>query len=133
MYTSMAEDVQTIAHDLGLGSEIRFSRLAVTPAQITEFSLSTAPPETHGPAIVHRRDGPVRSESPDVLADIVRAAIEYRSDAAAYATVRHEEEEARKTLGASLRPLLLGSTSNPIVPGRAIAAMLAAQNFGGPD
>ena len=106
LYTSMAEDVQTIAHDLGLGSEIRFSRLAVTPAQITEFSLSTAPPKPTDQRSFTGETVQCEAISPDVLADIVRAAIENRSDAAAYATVRHEEEEARKTLGASLRPLL---------------------------
>ena len=102
----MAEDVQTIAHDLGLGSEIRFSRLAVTSAQITEFSLSTAPPKPTDQRSFTGETVQCEAISPDVLADIVRAAIENRSDAAAYATVRHEEEEARKTLGASLRPLL---------------------------
>jgi hypothetical protein len=108
LYTSMAEDVQTIAHDLGLGSEIRFSRLAVTPAQITELSLSTAPPKPTDQRSFTGETVQCEAIAPDVLADIIRAAIEYRFDAAAYASVRQEEEEARKTLGASLRPLLKG-------------------------
>ena len=37
LFTSMAEDVRAIAGDLGLDADIRFSRLAVTPAQIAEL------------------------------------------------------------------------------------------------
>jgi hypothetical protein len=106
LYKSMAEDVQAIARDLGVGSEIRFSRLAVTPAQITELSLSTAPPKPTDQRSFTGETVQCEAIAPDVLADIIRAAIEDRFDATAYASVREEEDAARKTLGATLRPLL---------------------------
>jgi hypothetical protein len=44
LYLSMADDVQTIAEDLRLDTNVLFSRLAVTPAQVREQGLPTAPP-----------------------------------------------------------------------------------------
>ena len=43
LFMSMAEDVRAIARDLRLSGDIGFTRLAVTPDQIAEMGLPTAP------------------------------------------------------------------------------------------
>jgi hypothetical protein len=44
LFSSMAEDVARIAEGLGLDVDIRFTRLAVTPAQVAALELLTARP-----------------------------------------------------------------------------------------
>jgi hypothetical protein len=106
LFSSMAEDIQAIAEDLGLNADIRFSRLAVTPAQIAEFNLPTAPAK-----LTDRRsfDGEtVQCEAipPNVLSDIVRTAIEQKLDHGAYAEVLDAELKIRGRLGPLLDALL---------------------------
>ena len=45
LFSSMAEDVEALISDLGLPGEARFIRLAVTPQQVAELELPTAPPK----------------------------------------------------------------------------------------
>jgi hypothetical protein len=67
-FLSMVDDVETLALDLGLDVDIKFTRLAVTPRQVTALGLPTALPK-----VTDRRKfegATVRLEAipPDVLA-----------------------------------------------------------------
>jgi hypothetical protein len=98
LYKSMAEDVHAIARDLGVDSEIRFTRLAVTPAQIIELSLSTAPPKPTDRRSFTGETVQCEAIAPDVLAQMIQSAIGDRFVAAAYASVCEKEDTARNTL-----------------------------------
>jgi hypothetical protein len=113
LFSSMAEDVQAIAEDLGFDADIRFSRLAVTPAQIAEFNLPTAAAK---PTDRRSFDGEtVQCEAipPNILSDIVRTAIKQRLDQDAYAKVLDAERDIRARLSPLLDALLddLGDVS----------------------
>lgn len=102
VFSSLAEDVEAFAG----ASAVRFTRLAVTPAQITALRLPTAPAK---PTDRRRFTGEtVQAEAipPDTLAAIVRQAIEDRLDHAAYTAVLAEEEVIRRGLVAELVPVL---------------------------
>lgn len=106
LFLSMADDVETLAADLGLDVDIEFTRLAVTPRQIAALGLPTAPPK---PTDRRRFEGAtVQLEAipPDVLAVIVSDAIEERLDRVAYDAVLAEERDIRQSLGNRLHPLL---------------------------
>jgi hypothetical protein len=45
MFSSIMEDVQALVRDMGLPGVVWFTRLAVTPEQITALNLPTAPPK----------------------------------------------------------------------------------------
>jgi hypothetical protein len=109
MFSSMAEDVQAFANDLGLKSRIRFSRLAVTRAQIKELALPTAPPKTTDRRKFTGETTQCEAISPDVLATIIREAIEHRVDWHAYGKVL----EAEKTIRTGLTPRLAGLLTDP--------------------
>ncbi|MFI5978886.1 hypothetical protein [Streptomyces sp. NPDC051452] len=78
---SLAEDVIAFAESAGAGVE--FQRVAVTPEQIATYNLPTAPPKA-----TDRRwfSGTTTTQAealpPDVLASIVREAIEAHRDPA---------------------------------------------------
>jgi hypothetical protein len=107
LFSSVADDVETLIDDLGLPGSVEFTRLAVTPKQIAELRLPTAPPKQ-----TDRRsfdgDGTVQAEAipPDVLAEIVRNAITERLNVAAYERVLKHERQIREHLIARLEPLL---------------------------
>jgi len=107
LFTSMAEDVQAIARDLDLNRDIKFSRLVVTPEQITLYSLPTAPPK---PTDQRSFDGDTTQAEalpPDILAKIVQAAITDRVDMNVYHGVLAAEQKTRSQLSQHLKPLLL--------------------------
>jgi hypothetical protein len=111
LFLSLADDVETLATDLGLDVDIEFTRLAVIPEQVRTLRLPTAPPK---PTDRRRFEGDtVQLEAipPDALARIVREAIEERLDRAAYETVLAEEEKGRQGLSRQLWPLLRGAAS----------------------
>jgi hypothetical protein len=98
LFTSMAEDVRAIADDLGLHTDIRFSRLAVTPEQIAALRLPTAPPKPTDRRPFSGETVQCEAIPPDILAGIVREAIEQRLDPDAYAKVLDAEREVRRSL-----------------------------------
>jgi hypothetical protein len=106
LFTSMAEDVRTIAHDLDLNADIRFSRLAVTPAQITRLRLPTAPAKPTDRRAFNGETVQCEAIPPDVLAGIVRHAIGRRLDQRAYAAVLDAEREIQARLTPRLAALL---------------------------
>lgn len=101
MFSSLAEDIQAFTDVLG--GDVRFTRLAVTPQQIKEMRLPTAPVKK-----TDRRsfDGSatVQCEAiePDTLSDILRSAITTRMDLEAYHDVLTAEGIARETVVADL-------------------------------
>lgn len=106
LFSSMAEDVSEIASDLGLDANIRFSRLAVVPAQITELQLPTAPPKPTDRRSFSGETVQCEAIPPDVLAAIIRDAIEQRLDQGAYEAVLEAEREIRESLAPRFAALL---------------------------
>jgi hypothetical protein len=106
LFSSMAQDVQAIARDLGLRGQIEFSRLAVTPAQITELGLPTAPPKPTDRRAFNGETVQCEAIAPDVLVGIVREAIETRLDQRAYAAVLGAERVVQRRLTPRLVALL---------------------------
>jgi hypothetical protein len=104
MFSSLAEDIQAFTDELG--GDVRFTRLAVTPKQIKEMRLPTAPVKK-----TDRRsfDGSatVQCEAiePDTLSEILRAAIVERMDADILNEVLAVEKGAREQLAADIAGL----------------------------
>ena len=101
LFTSLAEDVGAMCESL-CGARPRFTRLAVTREQADRLGLPTAPPK---PTDKRRFTGDtVQCEAiaPDVLAGILRDAIEARRDRDAAADVLALEAEMRAALVAKL-------------------------------
>ena len=101
LFTSLAEDVAAMCRALG-GAEPAFTRLAVTREQADRLDLPTAPAK----ATDRRRftGDTVQAEAiaPDVLAGILRDAIEARRDAATARAVLALEADMRAALVAKL-------------------------------
>ena len=113
LFSSMAEDVEAIARDLGLAGNVQFTRLAVTPQQISSYNLPTAPPKPTDRRAFEGETTQAEALPPDIMAQIVRAAIEDRVDRAAYQAVLAAETDARRQLSERLRPLLRDMDSAP--------------------
>jgi hypothetical protein len=106
VFFSMAEDVQAFVASLSAVSAPRFTRLAVTPEQITELALPTAPPKETDRRSFEGETTQVEAIPPDVLAGIVLGAITTRLDQAAYNTVLNHEERTKAQLRRTLIPAL---------------------------
>jgi hypothetical protein len=100
MFASYLEDVAAFCRDLG--GEATFTRLAVTPQQIHDLRLPTAPPKPTDRRAFRGQTCQAEAIAPDVLADILRSAIEARIDHAAYARVLRRERKVRRELIARL-------------------------------
>jgi hypothetical protein len=99
-YLAYCEDI--IAFTRELGGEATFTRLAVTPQQIHDLRLPTAPPKPTDRRAFRGQTCQAEAIAPDVLADILRSAIEARIDHAAYARVLRRERKVRRELIARL-------------------------------
>ena len=92
-FIGLRDDVTAFVSELG--GVVAFTRLAVTPAQIAEYRLPTAPPK---PADRRAFRGPAcQAEAipPDLLSRIVREAIEERIDRRQLERVLKEEQRTR--------------------------------------
>lgn len=101
LFTSLAEDVGAMCESL-FGARPRFTRLAVTREQADRLGLPTAPPK---PTDRRRFTGDtVQCEAiaPDVLAGILRDAIEARRCAATAQRLLDRETDMRAALVAKL-------------------------------
>jgi len=100
MFAAYLEDVEAFTRDLG--GEATFTRLAVTPAQISEFNLPTAPPKESDNRAFSGETCQAEALAPDVLASILRDAIEARIDRRALNRVLRRERQVRRELMARL-------------------------------
>ena len=101
LFSSLAEDVSAMVQSLA-GQKPIFSRLAVTQKQVDQLVLSTAPPK---PTDNRRFTGQtVQAEAiaPDVLSDLLRAAIEDRRAAWVTDAMLTREKDIRADLLAKL-------------------------------
>ena len=102
LFLALSEDVKAFAADLGGGAVI-FTRLAVTPEQISALRLPTAPAKPTDDRAFVGATCQAEAIAPDVLADIVCNAIEGRIDRAAYERVLKRERKVQRELARRLR------------------------------
>ena len=95
-FLAMMEDIQAFTRELG--GEVTFTRLAVTPAQITQYGLETAPPKATDKRAFRGRTCQAEALAPDVLAGILRHAIEQRIDHRVLDRVLKRERAERRKL-----------------------------------
>jgi len=81
-----------------LGGSARFTRLAVTPQQIGEYRLPTAPPKATDNRAFSGEICQAEALPPDLLANILRTAIEERVDQRVLARVPRQEQRIRREL-----------------------------------
>jgi hypothetical protein len=96
MFLAYLEDVEAFTRDLG--GECTFTRLAVTPVQIEELGLPTAPPKETDRRAFSGETCQAEAIAPDVLATILRVAIEQPIDRRAYERVLRRERSVRRDL-----------------------------------
>ena len=96
MFAAYLEDVEAFTRDLG--GEATFTRLAVTPEQVREFNLPTAPPKPTDKRAFSGETCQAEALAPDVLAGILRDAIEARIDRRAFERVLRRERAVRREL-----------------------------------
>jgi hypothetical protein len=108
VFSSLAEDVQAFAASLSDGQGLPvFTRLAVTPSQIVELALPTAPPkETDRRSFEGNETTQVEAIPPDVLVEIITEAITSRLDRSAYNAVLSQEEQVKAQICRTLLPAL---------------------------
>jgi hypothetical protein len=103
MFLAFLEDVKAFTRDLG--GNAAFTRLAVTPEQITRYRLPTAPPKATDKRAFSGRTCQAEALAPDVLANILRSAIEQRLDRRIYERVLKRERQVRRELLAKIERL----------------------------
>jgi hypothetical protein len=96
MFAAYLEDVEAFTRDLG--GEATFTRLAVTPDQIAAYDLPTAPPKPTDRRAFNGETCQAEALAPDVLASILRDAIEARIDRRALDRVLKRERQVRREL-----------------------------------
>jgi hypothetical protein len=96
LFLAYLEDVEAFAHDLG--GEATFTRLAVTPEQISQYRLATAPPKEGEKRAFSGQTCQAEALAPDLLSDILRNAIEERTNMRVLDRVIAREREARREL-----------------------------------
>jgi hypothetical protein len=95
-YLAFCEDIAAFARDLG--GDVSFTRLAVTPQQIVTLALPTAPPKETDRRAFHGETCQAEAIAPDILAGIVRDAIESRIDPAVFQRVLKRERAVQRDL-----------------------------------
>jgi hypothetical protein len=96
MFVTLMEDVTAFAADMG-GSVI-FTRIAVTPAQIRQHRLPTAPPKPTDNRAFAGMTCQAEALAPDVMNAIVRDAIEQRVDMDQLRRTIEREQQERDEL-----------------------------------
>jgi len=96
IFLAFLEDVEAFAHELG--GSATFIRLAVTPQQIGEHRLPTAPPKATDRRAFAGETCQAEALPPDVLANILRTAIERRIDRRVLNHVLQQERRIRREL-----------------------------------
>lgn len=101
MLLAFLEDVQAFVREFG--GSVSFTRLAVTPAQIRRYRLPTAPAKATDNRAFRGRTCQAEALAPDVLASILRTAIEERIDQRALDRVLKRERRVQRKLTDKLR------------------------------
>ena len=96
MFLAFLEDVEAFTCDLG--GNVTFTRLAVTPQQIQRYRLPTAPPKATDNRAFSGETCQAEALSPDVLANILRTAIEERVDQCVLDRALRQERRIRREL-----------------------------------
>ncbi|MFE7664725.1 hypothetical protein [Streptomyces celluloflavus] len=97
MFSSLAEDVIAFAEAAGVAVE--FERVAVTPEQIATYNLPTAPPKaTDRRSFSGTTTTQAEALPPDILASIVREAIEAHRNPAVHRQALAREEAERRAI-----------------------------------
>jgi hypothetical protein len=96
MFLAFLEDVEAFARELG--GNATFTRLAVIPGQIQRFRLPTAPPKEGDNRAFNGETCQAEALPPDVLANILRAAIEEHIDRRVLDRVLRQEQRIRRGL-----------------------------------
>jgi hypothetical protein len=96
MFLAFLEDVEAFTRELG--GDATFTRLAVTPGQIERFHLLTAPPKESDNRAFNGETCQAEALPPDILADILRIAIEARVDRQVLDRVLRQEQRIRRDL-----------------------------------
>ncbi|HSA49985.1 MAG TPA: hypothetical protein VLH10_07720 [Yinghuangia sp.] len=106
LFTALAEDVTAFAAVDAPGVRIDFERLAVTEQQIADHRLPTAPAKpTDRRSFAGTATTQAEALPPDVLAAIVRTAIEAHRDMDVLAGLLDDEDAQRRALVERLRAL----------------------------
>ncbi|MFI5867659.1 hypothetical protein [Streptomyces sp. NPDC051546] len=102
LFVSLAEDV--IAFAAAAGAEVEFERVAVTAEQVALYGLPTSPPKaTDRRSFSGRATTQAEALPPDVLASVVRAAIERHRDPGVHLAALAREEGERSEILAQVR------------------------------
>jgi hypothetical protein len=96
MFLAFLEDVEAFTRELG--GNATFTRLAVTPEQFRRFRLKTAPPKGGDDRVFSSQTCQAEALPPDVLANILRTAIEDRVDRQVLNRVLLQEQRIRRGL-----------------------------------
>jgi len=96
MFLAFLEDVQAFTRELG--GNVTFTRIAVTPRQIGEYRLPTAPPKATDRIAFAGQTCQAEALPPDALANILRTAIEERIDQHMLTRVLRQERRIRREL-----------------------------------
>jgi hypothetical protein len=107
LFTALAEDVAAFAEELG--GFVTFTRLAVTPGQISVLRLPTAPPKPTDRRAFAGNTCQAEAIPPDVLAQILREALVPRIDRIAHSRVLDLERRERRRLRRAFESIALGA------------------------
>jgi hypothetical protein len=100
LFLAAMEDIQAFAHEIG--GDVTFTRLAVTREQIARYDPPTAPKKSTDKRAFRGTTCQAEALAPDVLAGILRTAIEARIDRRVYERVLRQERTVRRELMARL-------------------------------
>ena len=100
LFLALAEDVE--AFGLRYRLDVTFTRLAVTPEQMIELALPTAPAKATDNRAFEGETCQAEAIAPDDLARIIQEAIDERLDLDAYADVLGREQAIREDLAGRL-------------------------------
>lgn len=98
VFGSLDEDVRAFCRELG--GDVEFRRLAVLPDHVAEYGLETSPAKASDRRAFDGETVQAEALPPDVLAGIVRQAVESEIDLEVYAATLKDEREQRTRLTA---------------------------------
>jgi hypothetical protein len=96
MFLAFLEDVEAFTRDLG--GCATFTRLAVTPQQVRQYGLPTAPPKSTDNRAFRGQTCQAEALAPDVLAQILADAIESRIDLDVLERIKQREKRVQREL-----------------------------------